>query len=139
MNDDLTVLANNVRIACQRVSRRVRYDSQTALPPHMLSVLFGISMGAKTPGELADAERVSAPSMSKTIAALADQNLVTRSPDPNDGRRCLLTLTEEGKQTLESTIASRDSYMVQRLEDLSPDDRRVLQRAADILLEAISR
>lgn len=140
MSEDLTTLAYEVRIACQRVSRRVRYDTATSsLPPHVLSVLFALRTGAKTPGELADAERVSAPSMSKTVSVLVDRGLAERSPDPDDGRRCLLEITKEGSAALAEVASERDSFMVQRLASLSKADREILRRASAILTEVVSK
>ena len=139
MSDDLTALANEVRIACQRVSRRVRYESGTDLPPHLLSILYLLGRGPRTPGELAEQERVSAPGMSKAVSVLQGRGLVERRDDPTDGRRCLVTLTEAGRQALDDGRAERDSFMVQRITSLSADEREVLRRAAEILQKVIAR
>lgn len=139
MTRDLVDLANTVRIACQRVSRSVRYDSGDVLPPHQLAVLFHLLKGPMTPGELAEAERVSAPSMSKTVAVLAELRLVERTDDPDDGRRCPLVLTTHGTRTVHGASAHRDWFMVQRLESLSQDDRDLLRDAARLLNEVAGR
>ncbi|WP_028709329.1 MarR family winged helix-turn-helix transcriptional regulator [Propionicicella superfundia] len=137
--EGLTELANEVRLACQRVSRRVRYDSDGVLPPHQMAVLFSLLRGRRTPGDLAAFERVSAPSMSKTVAALAEQGLVEKTPDPEDGRRCQVLLTERGHDVVQAAMANRDSFMVQRLAGLPEADRETLRKAAHILTEVISQ
>ena len=50
-------LANDLRIACQRVSRRVRFESTDELAPHLVSALSHLLKGSRTPGELAELER----------------------------------------------------------------------------------
>lgn len=137
--EELTLLANEVRLACQRVSRRVRYDSGGQLAPHLMSALSGLRHGSLTPGELAERERVSAPSMSKTVATLVGQGLVEKTTDPQDARRCPLELTARGWEVIHSAAANRDSFMVQRLAGLSASDRELLKKAAHILTEVISK
>lgn len=135
--DSLQTLASDVRLACQHVSRRVRYDNCHEIPPHQFSVLAKLSKGAKTPGELARIEEVSAPSMTRTVNGLVEQGLVARSADPDDGRRQHLELTPSGRDMIERTRASRDDWMVQRLQGLSADELRVLREATDILQRVI--
>ena len=89
---DTTDLANEVRIACQRVSRRVRFESGGELAPHHVSALSTLKHGPKTPSELAEAERVSAPSMTKTVGCLVERGLVASADNPADGRSKLLSL-----------------------------------------------
>lgn len=136
--DPLLSLASDVRIACQHVSRRVRYDNCHEIPPHHFSVLAKLAMGvADTAGELARLEEVSAPSMTRTVNGLVDTGLVARTPDPDDGRRHLLTLTPDGEAMVQRTRASRDDWMVRRLQDLSPAELKTLREATDILQKVI--
>lgn len=136
--DPLLTLASDVRIACQHVSRRVRYDNCHEIPPHHFSVLAKLAMGiADTAGELARIEEVSAPSMTRTVNGLVDAGLVARTPDPDDGRRHLLTLTPDGEAMIDRTRASRDDWMVRRLQGLSADELRLLRQATDILQKVI--
>jgi DNA-binding MarR family transcriptional regulator len=77
--------------------------------------------------------------MSKAVSVLQGRGLVERRDDPADGRRCLVTLTEAGRQALDDGRAERDSFMVQRITSLSADEREVLRRAAEILQKVIAR
>ena len=116
----------------------MRYDNCHEIPPHQFSVLAKLCMGqAETAGELARIEEVSAPSMTRTVNGLVEQGLVARSADPNDGRRQHLELTPSGREMIERTRASRDDWMVQRLQGLSTDELRVLREATDILQRVI--
>ena len=135
--DPLLSLASDVRIACQHVSRRVRFDNCHEIPPHQFSVLAKLAQGPKTPGELAKIEEVSAPSMTRTVNSLVEAGFVARTLDPDDGRRHLLSLTEAGAEMVQRTRASRDDWMVRRLQGLSPDELKVLREATDILQKVI--
>lgn len=136
--DPLLALASELRVACQHISRRVRFDNCHEIPPHHFSVLAKLCMGqAETAGELARIEEVSAPSMTRTVNGLVDAGLVARNPDPNDGRRHLLSVTPAGDAMIQRTRASRDDWMVRRLQDLSPADLQTLRAATDILQKVI--
>lgn len=130
---ELAHLAADLRLACMRISRRVRFESSHDVPPHHFSVLVRLDRGPATPGELAEFEKVTKPSMSRTVAALVERGLITRTPDPHDGRQVILTLTAAGRQTLDRTRARRDAWMVTRMARLDPAEVEVLARAEAIL------
>ncbi|WP_093251090.1 MarR family winged helix-turn-helix transcriptional regulator [Tessaracoccus oleiagri] len=129
----MTRLANEVRLACQLVSHKVRFESGAPLPPHQLSVLFKLRRGSMTPGELAEEEQVTAPSMTKTLATLESQDLVARSGDPGDGRRRIISITPTGEAALRDAASVRDSFMEAKLATLSDEERATLAEAARIL------
>jgi len=117
-----------------RISRRVRFESTDIVAPHQFSVMARLEETPRTPRELADIERVSAPSMSRTVAALVERGLVLRADDPTDGRQVILSLTPEGARTLKHIRRRRDEWMASRIKGLSPEEREVLARASEILL-----
>ena len=84
-----TSLANDLRITVQRLARRVRFEGTPEVAPHLFSVLVKLRQRPHTPGELAQYERVSAPSMTRTVNCLVDAGYVDRIPDPDDGRQRL--------------------------------------------------
>jgi DNA-binding MarR family transcriptional regulator len=134
MNDKtMTSLANDLRIACQRVSRRVRFESSAELPPHQVSALSNLRRRSLTPGELAEVEKVSAPSMTRTVNCLVEKGLVTRVDHPDDGRSKVLNLTEDGRATLDRVAQARDDWMVRQLQVLSKEERLLLGQATDLL------
>lgn len=129
-------LANDLRIACQRIARRVRFESTSAVVPHQFSVLVYLQrVGPQTPTQLAAHELVSAPSMTRTINCMVAEGLVERIPHPADRRQILVRPTERGDAAVAETIASRDSWMQTHLEGLAPDQLSLLRQAADLLLE----
>ncbi|SHJ11290.1 DNA-binding transcriptional regulator, MarR family [Tessaracoccus bendigoensis DSM 12906] len=129
-------LANDLRLACQRIARRVRFESTSAVAPHQFSVLVRLNrLGPQTPTQLAAHDRVSAPSMTRTVNCLAEEGLVKRSPHPDDGRQVLVSNTERGAAVVRETIAHRDTWMLEHLDGMAPDQLALLRQAADLLLE----
>jgi DNA-binding MarR family transcriptional regulator len=117
-----------------RISRRVRFESTDAVAPHQFSVLARLAEAPRTPRELAGIEKVSAPSMTRTVAGLVERGLVSRQDDPTDGRQVILSLTPAGQTLLKDTRRRRDQWMATRLQSLSVEERETLARASEILL-----
>ena len=88
---------------------------------------------------LADVEKVSAPSMTRTVGCLADDGLVERHDDPQDGRRVLVELTAEGRATLALTRRRRDKWMTERVAELTGDEQATLRAATDLLQRIAAR
>lgn len=137
--NSLLGLASDLRIACQRVSRRVRYESDGELAPHLVSALANLRKGPLTPGELADVERVSAPSMTRTINCLAERGLVAREDHPSDGRSKVVSLTAEGLAVLDRTRRARDDWMVHQIEGFTKEERALLREATKLLNRVLER
>jgi DNA-binding MarR family transcriptional regulator len=130
-------LTSDLRMACMRISRRVRFESTSSVAPHQFSVLARLEEQPRTPKELAAFEKVSAPSMTRTVAALVDAGLVARADDPTDGRQVILSLTAEGRRTLRDIRRRRDQWFAARLEKLTDEERAVLAQAT-VLLERVA-
>ena len=126
-------LTSDLRMACMRISRRVRIESTAAVAPHQFSVLVRLEEQVRTPKELAAVEKVSAPSMTRTVNGLVEAGLVARADDPTDGRQVILSLTPEGRATIRDTRRRRDQWLAVRLERLSDDERRLLAEASELL------
>ena len=134
----LAHLANDLRLACMRISRRVRFESTQVVAPHQFSVMARLEDTALTPTELAQIECVSPPSMTRTVAALVERGLVTRQDDPLDGRQVFISLTARGLLLLNETRRKRDAWMATRLKVISADELEVLVRASVILTRLAS-
>ena len=129
----LTRMATDLRLACMRISRRVRFESSHDVAPHQFSVLCRLEEAPRTPGELAEIERVAKPSMTRTVGALVDRGLVLRQDDPLDGRSVILSLSEEGRRSVRAIRRKRDAWMATRVARLTPEEQDVLARATEIL------
>jgi DNA-binding MarR family transcriptional regulator len=129
----LTRMSTDLRLACMRISRRIRFESSHDVAPHQFSVLCRLEEAPRTPGELAEIERVAKPSMTRTVGALVDRGLVLRQDDPLDGRSVILSLSEEGRRAVRAIRRRRDAWMASRVARLSPEEQDVLARATEIL------
>jgi DNA-binding MarR family transcriptional regulator len=129
----LTRMATDLRLACMRISRRIRFESSHDVAPHQFSVLCRLEEAPRTPGELAEIERVAKPSMTRTVGALVDRGLVLRQDDPLDGRSVILSLSEEGRRSVKAIRRKRDAWMASRVARLTPEEQDVLARATEIL------
>ena len=135
---ELVTLANDIRLACMRISRKVRFESDRELPPHQFSVLARLEERPRTNQELAEIERVSAPSMKRTTSCLVDLGLVGRSDDPLDKRQVILSLTPEGRKSVKRIRRHRDEWMLQRFEGLTDDELELLRKASAVLAKVAS-
>ena len=135
---ELVSLSNDIRLACMRISRRVRFESDRELPPHQFSVLARLEPAPRTNSELADIERVSQPSMKRSTNCLVELGYIARAADPTDGRQVILSLTPEGRQALKRIRRQRDEWMLSRFEHLSEDELDLLRRASEVLAKVAS-
>jgi DNA-binding MarR family transcriptional regulator len=135
---ETAALAHDLRIACMRVARRVRFDADNTVAPHQFSVLVRLEQ-PRTLGEVAALEQVSAPTISRTVAQLVDQGYVTRETDPDDRRSVRLSLSEQGAAVVRRERAHRDAWMTARIEGLTAADRTLLRRATDLIEGLLER
>lgn len=126
-------LATDLRLVCLRIARRNRFESVVDVAPHQFAVLSRIGCGPATVGELAEWERVSPPTMSRTIGSLVEAGWIERSGDPDDGRRVIVTITDAGRELLAETRRARDEWMTVRLERLDPEEIERLEAALPLL------
>jgi DNA-binding MarR family transcriptional regulator len=127
-------LATNLRIATLRLSRRLRSEAVSSCTESQYGVLAAlVHIGPLSPGELADRERVQAPSMTRTVAALEAAGLVARSKHPTDGRGVVVTITDDGREVVAETKRRRNAWLNRSLARLTPEERETVGRAAEIL------
>ena len=136
----ITDLADVLRPAILRVSRRLRQEAQKAGLSAQDALLLGHIR--KNPGvgvsALAEAERTSKPTMSAHIKRLEAAGLLARAGDAEDGRRSGLTITPAGAKTLEIIRRERNDWLAARLARLSDADRATLEAAAAPLLRLVA-
>ena len=130
---DTNLLASELRVVLGQLTRRLRAEHRFSLSQG--AVLGRLDReGTSTIGALATAERVRPQSMAQTVCDLEALGLIARSPDPSDGRRVLVALTESGTATLEEDRRKRDGWLARAItEDLSGEEQEVLQRAVELL------
>jgi DNA-binding MarR family transcriptional regulator len=123
-----------LRILIQKVARRIRNNrAGDDLSDSQLGVLFQLEEGDHSPGELAAHERVTPPSMNRTLNGLERAGLVARHPADDDARRVRVRITPAGLAGIAETRALRTAWFSRRLADLTPDERRALEAVTPIL------
>jgi DNA-binding MarR family transcriptional regulator len=129
-------LASSLRLSVMRLSRRLRNerDAEDDLTPTHLSVLGVLwRRGETTIGELAAAEKVQPPSMTRTVNGLSALGLVVRSPHAQDRRVVVVALTQAGHDMIAESRRRKDAWLNHRLKELTQDERQILRDAAPIL------
>lgn len=129
-------LASSLRVSVARLNRRLRtedvVDRQVSVGG--LAVLALLSReGERTIGQIAAAERVQPPSMTRTVSCLEDDGYVERQPHPTDGRQVVVRLARRGEELLDAERRRRDAWLARRLRELTAEERAVLRQAAPIL------
>jgi DNA-binding MarR family transcriptional regulator len=131
---DQTELAARLRLAVGRLHRRIRIDGRESIPPLQLSALVTVEEhGPLRLSELARREAVTAPTMSRVLTALCEQGLVVRTPDPQDARGVLITLSPEGVARLADVRSTRTALVARRLTRLDAGQRAALVAALPAL------
>lgn len=130
-------LDDELRIAFMRIVRRIRQQRHDdTLSDSQLSVLYVLSQhGGSTLAALAEHERVTPPSMNRTVNCLSDDGLVTRSSSPDDGRKVLIEATDAGVELIAKTRQRRAEWFAAELSTLSHDEHAALHAAIPVLLK----
>lgn len=132
---DLSDTASLVAHALTRINHRLRAGSRELGIGTLSAFAMLDRRGPMRSGDLARLEGVAAPTMTRMMDALVQRGLVERSQDPDDGRACLLTLTDKGRDE----IAAIRQERAQRLEGiLAPLSAEQLRNVHDVV-EAILR
>ncbi|MEU0134125.1 MarR family transcriptional regulator [Streptomyces sp. NPDC006296] len=119
-----------------RLLRRLRSSSaDTLLTPSQRSVLARLQDGGPaTTAALARAELVRPQSMRLTLGALEDRGLVSRAPDPADGRKSVVSVTEEGSTVLAGVRAAKRDWLADAITaELDGAERRTLAEAVGLI------
>jgi DNA-binding MarR family transcriptional regulator len=128
-------VADRLHSAAIHLLRRVRkQDVATGEGPARLSALSVLVFGGpKTLGELAAAEQVKPPTMSRIVAGLARSRLIEIHADPDDARRMRIRATAKGTRLLQKGRQLRIAYLASHLESLTAEELARLGEAVEIL------
>ena len=129
-------LASALRISVMRLSRRLRNerDASDDLTANQLAVLGTLFReGSLTVGDLAAAEKVQPPSMTRTVSCLADKQLINRDPHPTDKRVVVVSLNDAGQAVIIESRRRKEAWLNHRLKELTAAERQILRDAAPII------
>jgi DNA-binding MarR family transcriptional regulator len=133
-------LAARLRLAVTRLSRRLRHQGETGISASQLSALATVDRsGPMTLGDLAAAEQVQPPSMTRIVSRLEEGGLVDRQACEQDRRVARVRVTTAGRQLLEHSRTRKDAYLARRLETLDAADRSLLGEAVAALEQILER
>jgi DNA-binding MarR family transcriptional regulator len=129
-----TVDAARLRLVLMRLSRRLRQEVPAPVTPSQLSALARLDRGGPMSlGDLAAAERVSPSTLTRIVAALETDGLMSRAPDPVDRRVARVAISADGHALLEAARARGTGYLADRVAGLDPADAEALAAAVPVL------
>lgn len=133
-------VADALHSAAVHLLRRVRQeDERTGVSPGRLSALSVLVFGGPMRlTDLARAEQVKPPTMTRIVAALEDQGLVRRRAATDDARATILEATSRGTKVLKEGRRRRVGRLARALKGLSAEELELLARAA-VLAERVSK
>lgn len=117
LGDDLVRVVKLLHHVRQQAPRQHPQVDPMAYP-----LLFNLLAGPMRVSALAEAIHSDVSTVSRQVSTLVDHDLVTRGPDPDDGRAQALTLTDEGRDLLHAIRDSRDQWLQGLLADWDDAD-----------------
>ena len=134
-------LADRLHSAAIHLLRHVRVqDAASGLAPARLSALSVLVFGgAMSLNDLARAEQVRPPTMSRIVDALESENLIRRTVNPRDRRAVVLEATEKGTAILWQGRKRRVKFLAKHLSRLSEQECKQIEAAIKAIQKAMAR
>lgn len=127
-------LATRLRVAVTRLNRRLRQQSLAGLSPSQAAALGSISrLGSPTLGELALAEQVQPPTMTRLVAGMEREGLVIRVQDDEDRRVWRVRLSGDGRRMLQRVHRLKNAFLARRLAALDGAERERVVELTELL------
>ena len=136
MNDDqLHAAATALHSAAIRVLRMVRREDRHSgiSPPRLSALSVLVFAGPMSLAELAAAEDVRAPTMSRIVEGLVKEGLATREEDQGNRRKVRIAATDAGRGRMEAGRERRVRALTERLAKLADSEQRALARGVEVL------
>lgn len=129
-----TLTPAQLRMVVMRLARRLRQEVGPDITWSQLSALATLeSLGTVSLKDLAEAENITPPSMTRISTHLEEAGLVARAHDPADRRIARLAITEAGRAALAESRSRRNAFLAERLATMTPEDRDAISRALPLL------
>jgi DNA-binding MarR family transcriptional regulator len=115
--------AAQLRVLIARLARQLRQHGPGDLTLSQWSALATVEQHAPLRiGDLAERERVSAPTATRLVAMLAEAGLLERTGDPADRRSAYVALSQQGRDKLEGARSIRTASLATRISALPEGD-----------------
>lgn len=126
---------SELRITILRLARRLRAERADAnVSDGQFSVMCALEkFGPMGLGDLSLREKVTAPSMNRTVNILVEAGYATRSGSPDDGRKVLIDVSDTGRSLIAETRRRRDAWLSRVLAELDDTERTLIETAAPVL------
>jgi DNA-binding MarR family transcriptional regulator len=130
-----TDTTQRLRVAVDKLSRRLRpTEAGSGLTPSQTSVLFTIvRLGPLGPSEISEMERINPTMLSRIIAQLCQEGLISREPAPGDRRAALVKATPAGQRLRKRIHRERAQALQEHVGRLSDSQREQLWDALPVL------
>jgi DNA-binding MarR family transcriptional regulator len=129
---DITETAVRLRRSVTRLNRRLRHSALAGVSPAQASMLATINaLEQPSLGDLAAAEQIQPPSVTRLVQSLEEGGLISRTTDPKDRRCSRVLLTDEGRATLATIRQRKTEFLERRLLELSHEEQ---SRAAELVV-----
>src|SRR5579859_4744059 len=134
-------LADRLHSAAIHLLRQVRVqDAATGIAPARLSALSVLVFGGATSlNDLARAEQVRPPTMSRIVDALESEGLARRTVNPQDRRAVVIEATEKGAAILWQGRKRRVKFLAKRLSHLGEAERRQIESAVQAIQKGMAK
>jgi DNA-binding MarR family transcriptional regulator len=132
--EDVERLLNQIKLLNRRLRRE--QPGVDGLPTVALVVL---TMAARAespqrPGQLAEELQMTSPNMAAALRTLEESGMISRQPDPTDGRKVFVQVTERGRDVVDQTSSSRHAWLQEAVDEvLSDRERRLLFQAGELI------
>lgn len=138
---DVDAVADRLHSAAIHLLRRLRVEDEALgiSAPRLSALSVLVFAGPRRVGELAEAEQVEPPTMTRLVDGMERDGYVAREPDPDDRRAVIVRATAKGIRALKKGRAQRVDALVAGLRSLTPDELAALARGVDVLERVVGR
>ncbi len=139
--NDTEAVADRLHSAAIHLLRRLRQSDKASgiSAPRLSALSVLVYAGPRTLGQLADAEQVRPPTMTRLVQAMEAEGYIKRIPDPHDKRVTVLQATARARKLLDKARSIRVSTVEEMMSKLTPSEIKTLGTAAKLIEDMAKR
>ena len=134
-------MADRLHSAAIHLLRRLRVEDEALgiSAPRLSALSVLVFAGPRRVGELAEAEQVEPPTMTRLVDGMERDGFVARDPDPKDGRAVIVRATPKGVRALRKGRSRRVEALAEGLRSLPAEELRMLAEGVAVLERLVGR